>query len=200
MSDELRALDPNVQWIITEAKRPVTIDAAARQRLLDAIAEEALPSRRQPFAWLTEPRSFTLPPLATLAMAAGLVGIGVIAGFAYHRDGRAPAEQPLAVAASSSSQLPDSLAPRVVKFVLIAPDAQRVTLVGDFNGWNRDSTPAVREKDGSWTTFISLSPGRHVYSFVVDGKHFVADPAAPVAPDDGFGQPNSVVIVAGARS
>ena len=198
MSDELGALDPNVQWIITEAKRPVTIDAAARQRLLDAIAEEPLPTRGRRFAWLTEPHSITLPPLATLAMAAGLVGIGVIAGLAYHRDGRAPTEQRSAVAAPS--QLPDSLAPRVVKFVLIAPDAQRVTLVGDFNGWNRDSTPAVREKDGSWTTFISLSPGRHVYSFVVDGKHFVADPAAPVAPDDGFGQPNSVVIVAGARS
>jgi len=198
MSDELSALDPNVQWIIAEAKRPVTIDAAARQRLLDAIAEEPLPTRRRRLAWLTEPRSITMPPLATLAMAAGLVGIGVIAGFAYHRDGRASTEQLSAVAASS--QLPDSIAPRMVKFVLIAPDAQRVTLVGDFNGWNRDSTPAVREKDGSWTTFISLSPGRHVYSFVVDGKHFVTDPAAPVAPDDGFGQSNSVVIVAGARS
>jgi hypothetical protein len=34
-----------------------------------------------------------------------------------------------------------------------------------------------------------------VYSFVVDGSTWSADPSAPLAPDDGFGRPNSVKIV-----
>jgi len=198
MSDELSSLDPSVQWIATEARRPVAVNPAARQRLLEAIASEPAPDRRgRTIAWLLEPRGLALPPLATIALAAGLVGIGVVTGIAIHRDGRAPIAQPLAVAANP--QLPDSSAPRVVKFVLIAPQASRVALVGDFNGWNDQSTPAVRQADGSWTMAISLLPGRHVYSFVVDGTHFITDPAAPIAPDDGFGKQN-VVIVAGASS
>lgn len=199
MSDELSALDPNLRFIVTEARRPVAIDAAARRRLLDSVRAEPLPERSgRVVAWLTEPRRVSLPPLATIALAAGLVGVGVIAGLAYNRDGRAPAGQLPAVAATS--QLPDSDVPRVVKFVLIAPQASRVSLVGDFNGWNRTGNPAVREPDGTWTTFVSLRPGRHVYSFVVDGTHFVSDPAAPIVPDDGYGQENSVVVVAGASS
>jgi predicted carbohydrate-binding protein with CBM48 len=197
MSDELNSLDPTLQWIATEARRPVAVDPAARLRLLDAIRAEQTPYRRsRVIAWLVEPRRVAVPPLATVALAAGLVGIGVITGLAIDRDGRGPTEQPRAVAAGS--QLPDSISPRVVKFVLIAPQARRVSVVGDFNGWDGAASPAVREPDGTWTTFVSLRPGRHVYSFVVDGTHFVTDPAAPIAPDDGYGQENSVVVVAGA--
>lgn len=199
MSDELNSLDPNLQWIATEARRPVAVDPGARRRLLDAIRAQPTPQRRgRVLTWLVEPQRFALPPLATVALAAGLVGIGVITGLAFNRDGRGPTEQPRAVVAGS--QLPDSIAPRVVKFVLIAPQAAHVALVGDFNGWDSAATPAVRQPDGTWTTFVSLRPGRHVYSFVVDGTHFVTDPAAPIAPDDGYGQKNSVVVIAGASS
>jgi hypothetical protein len=202
MSDELSSLDPNLQWIVSEAKRPVAVDAAARLRLLDAVRAEPLPQRRsRVLGWLVEPRRFSLPPLATAAVAAGFVGLGVIAGLLYNRDGRAPTEQDLPVAVQP--QLPDSIDPRAVKFVkfvLIAPQAARVSVVGDFNGWDRAATPAERQADGTWTAFVPLRPGRHVYSFVLDGTHFVSDPEAPIAPDDGYGQRNSVVVVAGASS
>jgi hypothetical protein len=148
--------------------------------------------------WLVGPQRFALPPLATFAAAAGLVGIGVLSGYLIGRDGRAPTAQHPAVAASP--QLPDSLAPRVIKFVLIAPQAAKVALVGDFNGWDQNATPAERQSDGSWATFVQLPPGRHVYAFVLDDKVFMNDPAAPIAPDDGFGQKNSVVVVKGATS
>jgi 1,4-alpha-glucan branching enzyme len=100
---------------------------------------------------------------------------------------------------AGNPQLPDSLAPRTVKFVLVAPQAARVSLVGDFNGWDASATPlqAEGEKKGVWTVWIPLQPGLHTYSFVVDGDHFVADPTAPIAPDDGFGHRNSVVFVGG---
>ena len=196
--DDLDALDPNVQWIVAEARRPVVVDPAARARLLAAVHSAPRPERPTRFrAWLLEPRHLALPPLAALAAAAGLVGIGVLAGFLLNRDGRLPAERgPLAVV---ESQLPDSHRTRVVKFVLIAPQAARVAVVGDFNGWDLSATPAKRQPDGTWSTFVSLPPGRHVYSFVVDDQ-FISDPDAPRAPDDGFGQNNSVIVVGGASS
>ena len=198
MHEDVGPIDPSVQWIITEARRPVVMDSAARARLMEALRLEEAPKRQsRVLAWLVEPRRFSLPPLATLAAAAGLVGIGILSGLLIGRDGRAPTAQPPAVAAKP--QLPDSLTARVVKFVLIAPQASKVALVGDFNGWDTNATPAERQPDGSWATFVQLPPGRHVYSFVLDGRVFMNDPAAPIVPND-FGQKNSVVVVNGATS
>ena len=198
MTDELNTLDPYVRSIVIEARRPVATDDAARARLLEAILAEPAPTRPgRLLRWLTEPRRLVLPPLAAAALAAGLVGVGVVGGLAIHRDGRVAAEQPPAVVAGNP-QLPASLTPRVVKFVLIAPKAANVAVVGDFNGWDQSATPmTLRSTDGTWTVFVPLRPGMHTYSFVVDGTHFVADPAAPMAPDDGYGHQSSVVLVGG---
>lgn len=195
MTDEFDSLDANVRWIVTEARRPVPVDAAARERLLVALRAEPAPSRAIPImAWLAEPRRFALPPFAAAALAAGLVGIGVLGGLAINRGGRR-AEQRSAVAVVHP-QLPDSVAARTVRFVLIAPQASKVSVVGDFNGWDSRATPMSSQgADGTWTVYVPLEPGLHTYSFVVDGSHFVPDPAAPIAPDDGFGHPSSVVLV-----
>ena len=195
MREDNQPLDPYVQWIVTEARRPVALDPAARARLLEAVRAEPVPRRSSRLAWLTEPRQFAIRPIASLAMAAGLVGIGVATGFLTNRDGRQSTEQvpPVAV---GNPQLPDSLAPRAIKFVLVAPDAGRVSLVGDFNQWDASATPLVRdEKNGTWIAYVTLRPGMHTYSFVLDGRHFVADPRAPMAPDDGYGHKSSVVFV-----
>lgn len=198
MTDDLESLHPNVQWIVAEARRPIVSDEGARDRLMALVASEPRPERTSALrAWLTEPRHISLAPLASLAAAAGLVGIGVIAGLLLHRDGRVTErDTPVAV---EPSQLPDSVGPRVVKFVLIAPQASRVSVVGDFNGWSDSTNRAVRQPDGSWATFVPLVPGRHVYSFVVDGQ-FVSDPTAPMAPDDGYGNRPSVMIVGGSTT
>lgn len=197
MRDDNQPLDPYVQWIVTEARRPVALDPLARERLMEAVRAEPIPRRPSPLAWLVEPRHIALRPIASMALAAGLVGIGVIGGALASRDGRQSTEQVLPVA-EGHPQLPDSLASRAVKFVLVAPEAGRVTLVGDFNQWDPSATPLVRdERNGTWTAYVSLRPGMHTYSFILDGRHFVADPAAPIAPDDGYGHKSSVVIVKG---
>ena len=46
-----------------------------------------------------------------------------------------------------------------------------------------------------WTVTLSVTPGRHVYSFVVDGERWIADPRAPRATDTDFGRPGSVLFV-----
>lgn len=190
-------LHPYVEWIAREAKRPVVVDQAARARVMAAVRAEPAPHRRPQLARLwsrfVEPRDFHLSPVASTLLAAGLVGIGVVAGaFTKNRD--VPVRSGGAVP-SVAAQLPVS--DTVVKFVFVAPQARNVSLVGDFNGWDTTKTPMARvgNSGGVWSVTLPLSAGRHLYSFVVDGNTWISDPAAPLAPDDGFGHANSVKIV-----
>ena len=200
MTEDFEPIDPSVRSIITEARRPVTADPVALARLMEAVRAEAPPHRSsRVLGWLLEPRRFSVPPLATLAAAAGLVGIGVIGGALLNRDGRSTTTDQTRAEAPFGG-LPDSVAPRVMKFVLIAPQASHVSVVGDFNDWDRSATPAERQPDGTWTTWVQLTPGRHEYSFVIDGTHFVPDPSNPTTPSDEYGSKNSVVVVSGAAS
>jgi 1,4-alpha-glucan branching enzyme len=85
-----------------------------------------------------------------------------------------------------------------VQFVVLAPSANAVSLVGDFNDWDEGATPmAPMESDGLWSVTVPLAPGRYRYSFLVDGVTWVPDPAAPRSMDDDYGRPNSVVTVGG---
>lgn len=192
--------DPYIEWIARQGRQTVELSAGARARLMDAVRTTPLPVRpRRGLSWLTAARPLARSPLTSALLAAGLVGIGVIAGIGVtHRDGRTPAEQPAAVAANPQLPVHDSL--QVHRFELTAPGAVGVSLVGDFNAWNPAATPMVRTADGKgWTVTVQLPAGRHVYAFVVDGEggasKWVPDPAALRAPDDGFGTANSVVLV-----
>jgi 1,4-alpha-glucan branching enzyme len=71
-----------------------------------------------------------------------------------------------------------------------------VHVAGDFNGWSTESAPMMRLPGTNvWTVTVPVKPGRHVYSYVVDGTRWIADPRAPRATDSDFGRPGSVVIV-----
>ncbi len=89
-----------------------------------------------------------------------------------------------------------STAPQsMVRFDLVAPSAVRVSIVGDFNGWNAEALPMRRSGDGrTWQLDVKLPPGRYTYGFVVDGR-LVRDPSAPESGSDDFGVPSSVVLV-----
>ena len=90
---------------------------------------------------------------------------------------------------------PGRLDERPVQFVFVAKDARMVTIAGDFNDWNATATPLRRAgADGVWSIVLPLPPGRHLYSFVVDGRRWVPDAEAPRAPEDEFGE-SSVVLV-----
>ena len=85
------------------------------------------------------------------------------------------------------------------QFVLDAREAAEATslsLVGDFNDWDVSATPMTLE-GGVWSVTLPVTPGRHVYAFVVNGAVWQRDPESPPAEDE-FGRPNSVVTVGGA--
>jgi hypothetical protein len=206
MLDDDFDLDPTVEKVVHLARRAVALDPAARRRLL--VAARSLPRPSSPpnrWAWLTSARSLRLSPLAGAALAAGLVGVGVLVGLdlgTQRSHAVAGSRGERAVGLPRSPVVPEWAARRDgVKFVLVAPQAARVSLVGDFNGWDPAATPMQRTPTGgTWSVVVPLSAGRHEYAFVVDGKHWLPDPSAPLAPVDGLGAPNSVVLVSGSSS
>ena len=64
-----------------------------------------------------------------------------------------------------------------INFLCIAPEAQEVCVIGDFNEWNGNSHAMNRQFDGSWSTQIDLPHGHHRYQFLIDGKPSL-DPSA----------------------
>jgi hypothetical protein len=145
-----------------------------------------------------------LAAAAGLALAAGVAGYAVRGGSsAVPIAATAPttAESVTLVSARRARRTSD-LGPRTsdlpvpTQFVLHAPRASRVALVGDFNGWDSVVTPLARvSASGIWTVTVALAPGRHTYAFIVDGTAWTLDPRAPTTQDPDFGTPNSVVLV-----
>ncbi|MBI3870722.1 MAG: isoamylase early set domain-containing protein [Verrucomicrobia bacterium] len=64
-----------------------------------------------------------------------------------------------------------------IAFLCVAPSAERVTVMGDFNDWDSDSHPMNQTFDGAWRVEVPLSHGHHHYLFCIDGKP-VLDPRA----------------------
>ena len=67
-------------------------------------------------------------------------------------------------------QQPNHRPRHLVDFFCRAPEAQSVSLIGDFNGWDPAANPMNRMPDGGWMVRLELSHGHHQYQFLVDGK------------------------------
>ena len=163
-----------IERVVRQLRRPVTVAADLDARVMEQIGR--LPRRGN---WLTRPRTVRVSPLAALAVAAAFVAV------ALWRPDRA--------------SRPGGASAREFGFVVVAPRATTVSLVGDFNDWDAARTPMRRARQGEsvWTAVVPLTPGRYRYAFLVDGVSWLADPAAPAARDDEFGAPSSVVTVGG---
>ena len=170
-------------------KEPVAIDPDLDRRVMAEIG--ALPpaalEKPQP-AWWSRRWTIRLSPVGGLAAAAVLAAIALVSVSLLRRD---PSSTVVPVSAAAD------VGEKITQFVLVAPNAKTVALVGDFNDWNLSATSLARQDgDGVWWVTVALPPGRYRYAFVVDGTNWRGDPGAPVAEDD-FGRPNSVVTVGG---
>lgn len=171
-----------VERVIRHLSRPIQMNPGLDARVMQQIA--ALPAHggsrvAAAWAWLVRPRPIPLPPLAGLA---AMVALFTLAALAAQR------QSPTPPAAAGEFQ-----------FVLVAPHAATVSLVGDFNDWDAARTPMrpLRTDHTVWTVVLPLSPGRYRYAFLVNGAQWLADPGAPAVLDDEFGAPSSVVTVGG---
>lgn len=190
--------DELIAAVAAELRRPVPVSPDLDARVMAAVRRTRPEGRvRAAVRWLSEPRAVRVSPIGGLAAAAALAGLILLSGEVLESPAErgalveSPALVPVQPAAAA---LP---AGHAVQFVLAAPGARGVSLVGGFNDWDPDAIQLRPTADGAvWSVTIPLTPGRHEYAFIVDGTTWVPDPAAPPSPGADFGQPNSVVTVA----
>ncbi|HJQ10573.1 MAG TPA: glycogen-binding domain-containing protein [Gemmatimonadaceae bacterium] len=141
-------------------------------------------------SWWRTSRAVRVTPLTAMAIAASALIVVALSGVAI--GSRVGANRaPQLVAASSAAG--DTV--QMVRFVFVDAKASSVQLVGDFNEWTKGSTQLKPSgAPGVWAVSVALTPGRHEYAFIVDGKRWVADPLALKSSDD-FGTESSVIRV-----
>lgn len=188
-----------------------SVDRQAIANILSAVAQRKtsrMGRLRGAIAFTVDQWWYATAPLARGgAIAAVALTIGFVSrGFIVRDAVQAPAVQvatsPIADSNRATVQLVEGAADVAslsvpVQFVLDARDAANATslsVVGDFNDWDIAATPMTLE-NGAWSVSLPVTPGRHVYAFVINGTRWLADPRAPRATDNDFGRPGSVVLV-----
>jgi 1,4-alpha-glucan branching enzyme len=97
--------------------------------------------------------------------------------------------------AASMTTMP-IVTPKGVRFAVRYPGATSVAVAGSFNRWSATSHPLNREAStGLWSLLITLTPGEHLFMYVVNGTEWISPPQAEDYIDDGFGTRNGIVIV-----
>jgi hypothetical protein len=139
--------------------------------------------------WWARRYPMALSPIEGLALAAGFALIVTLGALGATGGGDGAARVASAAARVDTVYL--------VRFAITAPGAGRVSLVGGFNGWSRETT-ALEASDtaGLWWVTVPLPAGRHEYAFVIDGEQWLVDPLANRVADE-FGVESSVLRVGG---
>jgi hypothetical protein len=83
----------------------------------------------------------------------------------------------------------------VVRFELVAPEAERVSLVGDFNNWSQNQHILDdSDNDGVWEVEVPLDRGEvYTYNFLINDNEWIPDPRAVNHIEDSFGGEKSVL-------
>ena len=69
-----------------------------------------------------------------------------------------------------------------VEFQFFRPGARRVSVVGDFNGWQKDGLPMEAGPDGVWRTSIRLPAGCFRFRYYAEGQWYTDFAAFGVEP------------------
>lgn len=201
-----REIDPFIEDIAAELKRPVRFDSSFESRVMAALDPAVTPlrvEREKRTPWLLRPRIFYVSPLAGFAVAAGIVAIVTMSVL-----NTVPRGDQLAAGTDATPQVtlsspfvpvfdpgtgvePVSYA---APFTYVNANARSVAVVGSFNDWDTTRNVLTRSSDSVWSGTIKLPPGRYEYQLVVDGE-WVPDPNAQHTADSDFGGANSVLIV-----
>ena len=86
----------------------------------------------------------------------------------------------------------------VVKVTFSLPNtiwADSVSLVGDFNGWDRTKHPLSHNRRGEWSTDIELEASRvYQFRYICDNERWMSDDNADAYIRNPRGSGNSVVV------
>lgn len=142
---------------------------AHRSSLTESVMEEI---RRRNNPWKSQRRFRVLLIAASLVLAAGISILSVTGGFNSFRE--------------------DAV---VVQFVLAAPDAHSVAVIGDFTEWGASGIQMQdADRDGVWEAHVKLAKGNvYTYNFVIDGETWIPDPTSATQVQDGFGGESSLL-------
>jgi len=183
--------------VMTAVQNLARTEGVADQPRLSPSGGTRLPERPMPRWWK---RSYWIrvTPLTAFAAAAAAVivavGLFMLSGYSL-ASGRRP--QDVAVRRET---VHDSVRDTVhmVRFVFVDSSARSVSLVGEFNQWQKGVTTLLPgSRPGVWTVDVPLTGGRHEYAYIVrdaQGEHWIADPIAETRLDD-FGTESSVISV-----
>jgi len=184
--------DELITRIADELRTPVALDPGFDARVMAQVRRSARARWRLALRWWTEPRPLRVSPMGGLACAAGVAALFVVGLVSL----RPASPSPIHEAVTPGKVIAAEPGTEMVQFVLVAPQASTVSLVGDFNDWDLSRTPLQAEAAGGvWSVNVPLRLGQHQYAFVVNGKEWRPDPTAPRAVTDDFGSPNSVIVV-----
>ena len=144
---------------------------------------------RRVLDWITRPRTLEVRPVTVATAAVAVLAVVLAWPTAPTSTPARPGQtQVQAVSRTADGEV-------FVQFLYVAPDAENVSVAGDFNGWSPEQFHlSDADGDGIWTGEAPLSPGLHKYMFVVDGQ-WVTDPQADRYVDDGFGNRNALIEV-----
>jgi len=186
--------DELIARVADELRGRVALEPGFDGRVMAQVRRVAQRSWREALRWWTEPHPVRVSPLVGLACAAGLAALVVVGTLSLEPQSLPKAGQPV----TQIGVTPIEPGTEVVQFVLVAPRASTVAVVGDFNDWDPGRTPLRSDAGGGvWSVNVPLRSGQHQYAFVVDGKDWRPDPGAPRAVTDDFGAPNSIIVVGG---
>jgi hypothetical protein len=71
--------------------------------------------------------------------------------------------------------------------------ASKVYLAGDFNNWDQNAL-LMKKQDSGWVFPVHLSPGKHLYKFIVDGE-WILDPENKLWEENEHHTGNSVIWI-----
>jgi AMP-activated protein kinase-like protein len=189
--------DPFIDQIAAELKRPVRLDARFDERVMDALnAPDVIPlhpTRQARRPWIVRPWTLRVSPIGAFATAAALIGVVVFGAWQLSSvESSQVASGQVTELVPVSNTDAGALVPH--QFTYYQKGLQSISLVGEFNDWDADSTAMTEVSPGVWTVTLLLKPAVYEYQFILNGKQRVTDPTMPQTSND-FGSPNSVVTV-----
>ena len=179
-------------WMAAALRHDVVSTTSARRAIMDRVRCErprTLSTPPRPSRW---PRRGALTPLALLGMFGVLfvatslrdvnrrMDLTILNAAQLIGDSVVPSRDHAAAPGAHDAFL-DTL--HIVEFVLRGGAVRSAVVVGDFNEWQRGTTPLHRDADGNWRTRALVPRDALRYAYVIDDARIIAPPPLTIVRD-----------------